>query len=184
MSAFWNTLEEMTQHDVFSRRRKKKEGTAMTDPSKKTPPTPPSLLAWTCPTCGRSFHRTKQPHVCDTTTVEDHLRDKDPALVTLFHAFAQAVQDAGPYAYAPIKAQVGFQGQKRIFAGVSLTKRGLEGYLDLPRSVESSRFRSVAPYTRRLFVHHFVLTSADQLDAEFIGWIQEAYQVGQGLTTR
>jgi hypothetical protein len=156
----------------------------MTDLSNKTGPSSPSLLVWTCPTCGRSFQRTGQTHVCDTTTVEYHLRDKDPVAVALFHAFAQAVQDAGPYEYSPIKAQVGFRGQKRIFAGVRLTKRGLEGYLDLPRKVESSRFRNVSPYTRRLFVHHFVLTSADQLDAEFIGWIQEAYQVGQGFTPR
>lgn len=78
---------------------------------------------------------------------------------------------------------MGFRGQKRIFAGVRLTKRGLEGYLDLPRSVESLRFRNVAPYTRRLFVHHFVLESIEQLDAEFIGWIREAYWVGQGITT-
>ena len=155
----------------------------MTDPSKKTGPSSPSLLVWTCPICGRSFHRTKQSHVCDTKTVEDHLRDKDPAVVALFHAFVQAVGDTGPYAYAPIKAQVGLRGHQRIFAGVSLTKRGLEGYLDLPRRVDSSRFRRVSPYTRRLFVHHFVLTAVDQLDAEFIGWIEEAYQVGQGLTT-
>ncbi|MGZ3582954.1 MAG: DUF5655 domain-containing protein [Ktedonobacterales bacterium] len=118
------------------------------------------------------------------TTVEDHLRDKDPAVVVLFHAFEQAVQDAGPYEFSPIKAQVGFRGQKRIFAGVRLTARGLEGYLDLARSVDSSRFRNVAPYTRRLFVHHFVLTSIEELDAEFIGWIREAYEVGQGVTTR
>lgn len=155
----------------------------MSDVSKKVLPSTPSSLAWTCPTCGRRFQRNMQSHVCDTTTVEDHVRDKDPAVVALFHSFAQAVQDAGPFEYSPIRAQVGFRGQKRIFAGVRLTARGLEGYLDLPRSVESSRFRNVSPYTRRLFVHHFVLSSVDQLDAEFIAWIHEAYQVGQGIMT-
>jgi hypothetical protein len=154
----------------------------MTDQSNKIPPSPPSVLAWTCPTCGRSFRRNRQPHVCDTTTVEDHLQGRDPAVVALFQSFAQAVADAGPSTYSPIKAQVGFQGQQRIFAGVRLTKRGLEGYLDLPRCVKSDRFRRVSPNTHRLFVHHFVLISADQLDAEFLGWIKEAYQVGQGLT--
>ncbi len=180
-------LEYTGRHDTTRcvlPKEEQEEGTAMIHPSKKTDPSSPPLLMWTCPTCGRKFHRSKQPHVCDTTTVEDHLRGKDPAVVALFHTFAQAVGDAGPYEYAPIKAQVGFQGHRRIFAGVSLTKRGLEGYLDLPRRVDSSRFRNIAPYTRRLFVHHFVLTSADQLDAEFLGWIQEASQVGQGLPTR
>lgn len=147
-------------------------------------PVPSDLLvrAWTCPTCGRSFQRTGQSHVCATTTVEDHLQGHPPAVVALFHAFAEVIQAAGPAAYAPVKGQVGFRGRQRIFAGVKLTRRGLEGYLDLPRRVDSPRFRHIAPYTRRLFVHHFVLTSADQLDAEFSGWVRESYQVGEGIT--
>jgi hypothetical protein len=61
-----------------------------------------------------------------------------------------------------------------------LTERGLEGYLDLPRKVESTRFRQASPYTKRLWVHHFVLTSEDDLDEEFAGWLGEAYEVGWG----
>ena len=144
------------------------------------PPTRQAPNPWTCPICGRSFQRTGQSHVCSITTVDDHLRDKSPDVVALFHAFVQAVQAAGPAAYTPVKGQVGFRGQKRIFAGVKLTMRGLEGYLDLPRRVESPRFRRIAPYTKRLFVHYFTLTASDQLDPEFCGWIEEAYQVGEG----
>ena len=59
-----------------------------------------------------------------------------------------------------------------------LTDRGLEGYLDLPREVESDRFLRVSPYTKRLWVHRFVLTSADEVDEEFAGWLGEAYEVG------
>jgi hypothetical protein len=103
-------------------------------------------------------------------------------VVALFHAFAQAIQAAGPADYAPVKGQVGFRGQKRIFAGVKLTMRGLEGYLDLPRRVDSPRFSRIAPYTRRLYVHYFTLTTSDQLDLEFRSWIQEAYEVGEGQT--
>jgi hypothetical protein len=139
-----------------------------------------TTTGWSCPTCGRTFRRAGQTHVCGTTTVEDHLHGKPPAVVTLFHAFAQIVQAAGPVAYAPVKGQVGFRGPRRIFAGVKLTTRGLEGYLDLSRRVESPRFRHISPYAKRLFVHHFLLTDRAQLDAEFSGWIHEAYQVGAG----
>ena len=86
----------------------------------------------------------------------------------------------GPFELAPTKAQIGFQ-TNRIFAGVHLTERGLEGYLDLARKVESPRFRSVSPYTKRLWVHHFVLSSEDELDEEFAGWLGEAYEVGWGV---
>lgn len=147
-------------------------------------PSDPTGRAWTCPTCGRKFQRTGQKHICSTTTVEDHLRDQASEVVALFHAFTQMIQAIGPAEYAPVKGQVGFRGQKRIFAGVKLTRRGLEGYLDLPRRVESPRFRQVSPYTHHLFVHHFVLTSTEQLDAEFSGWVREAYLVGEGIITK
>jgi hypothetical protein len=112
--------------------------------------------------------------------VEDHLEGKPPSVVALFHAFDQAIEAVGPADYAPVKGQVGFRGQRRIFAGVKLTTRGLEGYLDLPRRVDSTRFRRISPYTKRLFVHHFVLTDVNQLDTEFCGWIREAFEVGEG----
>jgi hypothetical protein len=134
---------------------------------------------WTCPECGRSFARTNQSHVCERWTVEDHLRDKPEATVELFRSFVRLVEACGPFEYSPIRRQVGFQ-VRRIFAGVKLTDRGLEGYLDIARKVESPRFRHVAPYARRLFVHHFVITSPDQLDDELAGWVREAYAVGEG----
>jgi len=112
--------------------------------------------------------------------VENHLQGKPPATTALFHAFAHVIQAAGPVVLAPVKAPVGFRRQKRIFAGVKLTTRGLEGYLDLPRRVESPRFRRISPYMKRLFVHYFVLTDVNQLGEEFSSWLREAYRVGMG----
>lgn len=97
----------------------------------------------------------------------------------IYERFLELLGELGPVERAPTTAQIGFQ-TNRIFAGVHLTERGLEGYLDLPREVESSRFRQVAPYTKRLWVHHFVLTSENDLDEEFAGWLGEAYEVGWG----
>jgi hypothetical protein len=142
-----------------------------------------SARRWTCPQCGRAFARTNQQHVCDTTTVDDHLTGKPQQVVDLFQRFAALVGACGPFEYAPMKRQVGFR-VNRIFAGVQLTDEGLRGYLDLPRRVESTRFRQVSPYTKRLFVHHFAISSADELDDEFAGWIGEAYAVGKGRHRR
>lgn len=50
----------------------------------------------------------------------------------------------------------------------------------MPRRVDGPLFRRIAPYTKHLFVHYFILTDSDQLGQEFRGWIQEAYQVGEG----
>jgi hypothetical protein len=46
--------------------------------------------------------------------------------------------------------------------------------------VDDPRFTRVNPYTKRLFVHGFLITRDEQLDAQFADWIREAYAVGQG----
>lgn len=56
----------------------------------------------------------------------------------------------------------------------------MRGYLDLQRRVDDDRILSVAPYTKRLFVHQFRVIKLAELDDEFAGWIREAYAVGQG----
>jgi hypothetical protein len=137
-------------------------------------------MSWTCPECGRSFARTKQTHVCGTWTVEEHLEGADERALDLFRRFVGIVEAEGEFEFAPTKRQIGVRGTRRIFAGVRLTERGLEGYLDLPRVVESPRFRHVSPYTKTLSVHHFVLEQPEQLDDEFAEWVRESHAVGRG----
>jgi hypothetical protein len=138
-----------------------------------------SSRRWVCPRCGRSFARTNQRHVCETWTVEDHLRGKPAVAVDLYRRFVRLVEACGPFEYSPTRRQIGFQ-LRRIFAGVKLTDRGLEGYLDIARKIDSPRFRDAAPYTKRLFVHHFRISSPEELDDEFAGWVRESYAVGEG----
>jgi Domain of unknown function (DUF5655) len=137
-------------------------------------------VTWTCPECGRTFARAKQSHVCGTWTVEEHLAGADERSLELYRRFVEVVEAGGEFDFAPTKRQIGLRGARRIFAGLRLTERGLEGYLDLPRAVESPRFRRVSPYTKRLSVHHFVLAAPEEIDDEFAGWIRESHAVGRG----
>ena len=137
-------------------------------------------MTWSCPECGRTFARTKQTHVCGTWTVEEHLEGADERALDLFRQFVSIVESSGDFEFAPTSRQIGLRGARRIFAGVRLTKRGLEGYLDLPRRVESPAFHHVAPYTKKLSVHHFVLERPEQLDDEFAACIRESHAVGRG----
>jgi Domain of unknown function (DUF5655) len=113
-------------------------------------------------------------------TVDDHLRGKPPEYVALYGEFVRLVTACGPFTYAVAKTTITFKGSRRGFAGARPTDRGLVGYLDLQREVKDPRIRSVAPYTARLFVHHYRVSRPDELDAEFAGWVREAYAVGQG----
>lgn len=146
------------------------------------PPDRTLPVYWVCPECGRKFAKENQGHVHGTWSVEEHLTGRPSSSLEVYERFVERLSTFGPFEYAPTRKQIGFQ-TIRIFAGVHVTNRGLEGYLDLPRKVESARFHHVAPYTRRLWVHHFVLGDPSELDDEFAGWIGESYEVGWGAGT-
>jgi hypothetical protein len=108
------------------------------------------------------------------------MRSKPPAVIALYQRFVELVEACGPFDYSVSKTAITFKGSHRGFAGAKPTSRSLDGYLDLQRRVEDPRIRRAAPYTKRLVVHQFRVTAAEQLDDEFAGWLREAYEVGQG----
>ena len=116
-----------------------------------------------------------------TWTVEDHLRDAAPEHVALYRRLEALLLAPGDVTTSPSRTTITFKGPRRGFAGARPTARGVEGYLDLMRRLDGDdRIRSVAPYQRNLFVHGFVLRSADDLDETFAGWVAEADGVGRG----
>jgi hypothetical protein len=113
-------------------------------------------------------------------TVEDHLGGQPESSVALYRDFVRLVEACGPFSYAVSKTSITFKGTRRGFAGARPAPQGLRGYFDIQRAVEDPRITNVSPYTKRLFVHHFRITAPAELDAEFAGWIREAYEVGAG----
>jgi hypothetical protein len=114
------------------------------------------------------------------STVEDHLRDKPGAIRTLFEAFERLVGSCGEYEVRVTKTAITFKGPVRGFAGVTPRGNDLTGFLDLMSEVHEPPFTRVSPYTRRLWVHRFVLNDPAQLDHAFAARVAEAYSVGQG----
>jgi Domain of unknown function (DUF5655) len=116
----------------------------------------------------------------DEWTVARHLLGKPAEIVALYDRFIELSLDCGPFTYAVAKSAITLKGSRRGFAGVKPGKQSLTGYLDLRRRVADPRITRSSPYTKQLFVHHFKLVALDQLDAEFAGWLHEAYLVGRG----
>jgi hypothetical protein len=113
-------------------------------------------------------------------TVEDHLAGQPAVSVAMYRRFVELVAANGPYICTVAKTMIGFKGSRRGFAGAKPTPRGLTGFLDLQRTVDDRRIISVAPYTRRLFVHQFRITDLADLDESFADLVAEAYAVGHG----
>ncbi len=113
-------------------------------------------------------------------TVEDHLRDKPDAIRALFESFEKLIRACGPYERRVTKTAITYKGPVRGFAGVTPRRRQLTGFLDLTEQVREPPFTRVTPYTKRLWVHRFVVSDLDQFDARFAVRVAEAYAVGQG----
>lgn len=120
----------------------------------------------------------------DSWTVEDHLAGKPDEVTALYQRFISLIGACGPFSYRVTKTGITLKGARRGFAGAVPKKRSLDGYLDLQRELRDPRIMRASPYTKRLFVHQFRITSLDQLDEEFAGWIREAYNVGDGAHMR
>ena len=133
---------------------------------------------WKCPRCGREFANTNQPHSCGDYTVEDFLRDKDAASVALYRRFEALAMQCGAVLIAPAKTRVGFQ-RHMIFAAVNKLSNGLlDAHVVLRRRLENPRFRRIESLYERAHVHHFRITSLDQLDEEVLEWLREAHRLG------
>ena len=113
-------------------------------------------------------------------TVEDHLRGKPAASVALYRRFVEIVNACGPTTTSVSKTLIAFKGTRRGFTGAKPTAQGVRGYFDVTRQITDRRVISNTPYTSRLFVHQFRLTTPDDLDETFGSFIREAYTVGQG----
>lgn len=117
------------------------------------------------------------------TTVADHLRGKPEQAVVLYRKFVELIGERGPFGFAPSRAGIAFTGSRRGFAGGLPTSSGvLVGYLDLPRLVTGPQINNALPAPRRLVTHQFRIDTLDEFDDAFVGWIGEAYLVGQGAT--
>ncbi|MER6509288.1 DUF5655 domain-containing protein [Nonomuraea sp. NPDC001636] len=117
----------------------------------------------------------------ETWTIDDHLDGKPDASVALYREFVRLVEACGPFTYAVSKSMITVKGTRRGFAGAKPDARGLRGYFDIQRAIsDDARITSVAPYTKRLYVHAFRISDLAELDEEFAGWMREAYGVGQG----
>lgn len=99
--------------------------------------------------------------------------------VALYNRLVELVQSCGPVMIAPAKTRIGFQ-VRMIFAAVNrLTDQHMDVHIVLTRRLENPRFRRIESLTPTSHVHHFRISTLDQLDEEVLSWLKEAYAVGE-----
>ena len=133
---------------------------------------------WTCPKCGALLVTRNMWHACGDYSVERFLAGKGPLARALFARFEDLVRACGPVTVAPAKTRVAFMVRVR-FAGVSrVSEQGMTCSFELRGRLESPRIQRVEQI-EKWFVHTLRFRSPDELDEEVLGWLREAYQVGE-----
>jgi hypothetical protein len=133
---------------------------------------------WKCPLCNRRFANRNQFHFCARYTVRQHLKGKSPLAISLFREFAKLVRRCGPVIVFANKTRIGFQ-VRMAFADVILKREWLDAYIILARRLENRRFTKIETLSPRNHIHYFRIRSREELDAEVLSWLREAYCVGQ-----
>jgi hypothetical protein len=87
------------------------------------------------------------------------------------------VRKIGPVRVLPERTRIAFQ-VRICFAQVTPKSHWLDGHVVLARRFDHPRFRRIDTISPRNHVHHFRITCVDDIDAEFISWLAEAYSVG------
>ena len=138
-------------------------------------PRPP---LWHCPDCGRAFANRNQSHACGRHDLEAHFVGKAPVVRALFDRVAGEIARIGPATVLPEKTRIAFQVRMSL-AAVTPRRGWLDGHVVLARRLEHPRFRRVETYSPRNHLHAFRLAHPDEVDAEFVAWLREAYAVGE-----
>lgn len=133
---------------------------------------------WDCPRCGRSFANRNQVHTCARLAdLDRHFAGADPNVRAAFDQVLAAVSAFGPVQVLPEKTRVALH-VRMSFAAFTPRRHWLNGHLVLARHASSPRFLKAEELSPRNVVHTFRLTSPADVDAEFVGWLAEAYRVG------
>jgi hypothetical protein len=133
---------------------------------------------WRCAECGRSFASQNQVHTCAPLgDLDDHFAGTAAHVRATFDRVLAAVSALGPVEVLPEKTRIALH-VRMSFAAFTPRRYWLAGHLVLARHAGSPRFLRVQQLSPHNVVHTFRLTSPAEVDAEFAGWLAEAYRVG------
>jgi hypothetical protein len=117
-------------------------------------------------------------HTCAALgDLDRHFAGASPVVRATFDAVLAVVEAFGPVSVLPERTRIALH-VRMSFAAFMPRRNWLNGHLVLARRIDSPRFSRIDGYSPRNLVHAFKLMSPDDVDAEFAGWLGEAYRVG------
>jgi hypothetical protein len=134
-----------------------------------------AMNLWTCPSCGRSFGRTRQSHAClPGNSVDESFAGQPPEHRAAYDAIARHLRSLGPFHEDAVQVGV-FLKRDRTLAEVRPRVRSVSLELVLDRVVDHPRISRRIPISGGRAVHCILLTHPDQVDDQVRDWLTEAY---------
>lgn len=131
---------------------------------------------WSCPRCGRSFRTRNQWHSCVVQSIDAQFEGTAPAIRATFDRLVAEVERFGPVRVDAVKTGINLAARAH-FAGARPQRQGLRVAFLLRRRVHSGRIVSVEPLSPPWVAHAVKLRGPDEVDAELLDWLREAYEL-------
>lgn len=133
-----------------------------------------NINMWTCSKCGRIFQKTNQPHSCQTVPIESHFANKPQAREIFYSLLAKIDQKIGKCKVISLPCCLHLYGQYDFLAALPM-KDGLEIRIASDRKIISPRLKISVPLSSQKVKNCFEISSASDIDAELMAWVEEAY---------
>ena len=130
---------------------------------------------WVCAKCHRQFGRAGQSHECaPAMAIDDYFATGPAHERPIFDAVMRHLESVGPVHVEPVSVGI-FLKRARTFAELRPMRQWVALSFSLPYRAEHPRItRKVQSYGRSYF-HVANLRSPDDLDAQLLQWLTEAY---------
>lgn len=110
-------------------------------------------------------------------TIESHFTGKSPVVREIYDRLMKALRKLGTVIEEPKKTSIHLVHGSAL-AGVSTRKEALWLNIRLEHKIASPRIHKVEQVSAKRFHNELKLTSPAEVDAELVGWLKEAYQLG------
>lgn len=102
---------------------------------------------------------------------------RDPAVLAIYDRLRAALAAIGPFGEEPKKTSIHLT-RTTGFAGAHPRKQSLLLNLRTAQPIDSPRIAKVEQVSKSRYHNELKLSHPDQVDAELIGWLRDAYALG------
>jgi len=133
-------------------------------------------MAWTCPTCKRTFLRNKQWHSCEEHDIENIFADKPLRIRQLYEALLGEVLKIGPMEVHVSRWNITLR-HNSTFMAVVPDKSTLVITFIREEALDDFPVYQTHHYSKNRWSNHVKIESKEEIDRQLLNWLKEAYDM-------